>query len=1313
MARFEVRCRYYWNEKSLKPTDKEVFFAALDLSTAAERSAYVCAACPHDAAQRARIEELLANHFKEGPFLDEAAIETSSSFADGVELGVAIGSMIGRYKLLEKIGEGGFGEVYVAEQLQPVRRRVALKLIKLGMDTRQVVARFEAERQALAMMEHPNIAKVLDGGATELGRPYFVMELVRGAPINQFCDDQNLSTPERLDLFMQVCNAIQHAHQKGVIHRDIKPSNILVSINDGAPVPRVIDFGIAKAIEGRLNDASVYTQFHQFIGTPAYVSPEQAEISGVDVDTRTDIYSLGVLLYELLTGSTPLDGKKLMAGGVDEMRKTIRELEAVAPSTRLAAARGQKLKTTARLRRIEGEKLIHALKGDLDWIVMKCLEKDRARRYQSASDLAMDIHRHLTNETVLARPPSRSYQLQKAWQRHKVLYSAGAVAVAALVIGATISVWQAFEARKAQREALHAIDAEANQRVRAEHAAETAKNLLYTASMQLAQQMWDQKNLARLRQLLDETRDDPKRGFEWFYWKRQSVLASWHLRGHIKSVTAVAFSPNGNQILTASSDATAKIWSVEKRAELRSLEGHAAGIRCAAWSHDGRFIATGSQDHTAKIWDARSGRELLSLRMESERAEGAALDPMGRFVAVGGNGGTVRVWRIPDGAELLHFQAHPQGVLSLACSPDGSRLATSSKDQTVRVWDLANGKLLTECTGHRDWVDMVAFSPDGSRLLTGSGDQSARVWDAATGRELLTIPAQSSFVNSVAFSSDGALIGTAHNNWAVKIWSAGTGAELFSLREHTGEPVCIAFSPDSSRILTGGDGSTAILADFSSRHQKIELAESHSMGTDAMGFSPDSRRIVASAPNNTAGVWDAETGRLLFSLNGHRDLVVAATYSPDGATIATASADNTIKLWRAGDGGEIITIRGHRGAVSHVAFSPDGRRLVSASYDLTARFWDASSGAELRSFAHSNAVYAAAFSPDGQKIVTGCGDAFGHVWDAVSGRQLTLLMGHTAPLWSVNFSPDGKRIATGGDLTVRLWDSETGQLLQTFFNHAAQVMGVSFSPDGRRIVSSDYGKNSRIWDSFTGQDLLVLPGGGRFAGFSPDGDRVALAEPSGVKVYTAQLPRDFVEIEKAEKASAQILEKSLRAQAEREAAVNAARAKDEGSIRQWLVVAPIPIPNAPAISIERESALRPLAGDFFPEAGQLKWTPLQAPDYVIDLKNFCGGRAPDSVAYMVCYVISEKSETGVRLLIGADDRGKVFLNGRPVYESAFNRSILPDEDVVENLALNAGSNVIVFKVINDGSDWKASLRLSDSSGDPLPGIRVTLQPAER
>jgi hypothetical protein len=466
--------------------EESLFDAARRLTQRAERNAFLDEACAGDALLRARIEELLAAEAEAERFFADstAALRIPAGEIESLpgvggpgnvsrpapDADERVGTFIGRYKLLQKIGEGGWGVVYMAEQEHPVRRRVALKVIKLGMDTKNVIARFEAERQALALMDHPNIARVLDADATDSGRPYFVMELVRGIKITEYCDQNHLDTPRRLDLFIQICHAIQHAHQKGIIHRDIKPSNVLVTLHDGVPVPKVIDFGISKATETRLTDKTLFTAFAQFIGTPAYMSPEQAEMSGLDIDTRSDIYSLGVLLYELLTGKTPFDGKELLASGVDEMRRTLREREPSRPSARLGSIQGQELTWTAECRHADPGKLVSLLRGDLDWVVMKALEKDRRRRYETANGLAMDIERYLSNEPVLARPPSRFYRFRKLVRRNQVVFTAAAAVTAALVIGLGVSTWMFFREREARRRAVAAEQQQAGLRQEAERA---------------------------------------------------------------------------------------------------------------------------------------------------------------------------------------------------------------------------------------------------------------------------------------------------------------------------------------------------------------------------------------------------------------------------------------------------------------------------------------------------------------------------------------------------------------------------------------------------------------------------------------------------------------------------------------------------------------------------------------------------------------------------------------------------------------------------------------------------------------------------
>jgi serine/threonine protein kinase/Tfp pilus assembly protein PilO len=433
---------------------EEVFWEAAQLAPGEQRDAYLAHACGDDRALRQRVERLLAAQpkaeaFLERPFPGPGQFPT----ADEPQLAEQPGTAIGPYRLLEQIGEGGMGLVFVAAQTRPVRRRVALKVVKPGMDTRQVVARFEQERQALALMDHPHIAKVFDAGTTASGRPYFVMELVRGVPITQFCDEHRLATRQRLELFIPVCQAVQHAHQKGIIHRDLKPSNILVTLHDTVAVPKVIDFGIAKATTGPLTDRTVYTNLAQLVGTPLYMSPEQAEMNGLDVDTRSDVYSLGVLLYELLTGTTPFESETLKALGLDEIRRKIREEEPPTPSQRCNTLSAQLCSTVSERRGVDGRRLGQVLRGELDWVVMKALEKDRNRRYESASAFAADVQRYLSDEAVAACSPSAGYRLRKYVRRHRRVLATVVVIAVALTAATAVSTWQAVVAREAQRQA--------------------------------------------------------------------------------------------------------------------------------------------------------------------------------------------------------------------------------------------------------------------------------------------------------------------------------------------------------------------------------------------------------------------------------------------------------------------------------------------------------------------------------------------------------------------------------------------------------------------------------------------------------------------------------------------------------------------------------------------------------------------------------------------------------------------------------------------------------------------------------------------
>ena len=615
---------------------RDLFLAAAELPTA-DRVTYLTDHCGQDAELRAAVERLLAAHEQPASVLDRPA--PGMPTAEYKPIKERPGMMVGPYKLMEQIGEGGFGLVFVAEQSQPVKRKVALKVIKPGMDSRQVIARFEAERQALAVMDHPNIARVLDAGTTESGLPYFVMELVRGIPITEYCDKNQLTPNERLELFISVCHAIQHAHQKGIIHRDIKPSNVLVGSHDGKPVAKVIDFGVAKAISQDLTQRTIYTNFAQIIGTPLYMSPEQAEMSVLDIDTRSDIYSLGVLLYELLTGSTPLDKKRFARAAYDEIRRMICEDEPPKPSHRLSTC--DTLASVAASRRTEPAKLSRMLKGELDWVVMKALEKDRTRRYETANALARDVQHYLNDEVVEARPPSAGYRMSKFVRRHKGQVIAASLVLLTLLAGIAgttsgliaakrqeqvarrqegIARQEAAEkekARRAEAERVKERDAallkEAERVKERDAALDNANHQLDNSNLLLAVAAYDNSDVSMARLRLDGIQAK-HRGWEWYYLRRQCTGGIFTLYGHTNMVWDVAFSPDGTRIVTGSDDGTAKVWDARTGTPQLDLKGHTGKVWGVAFSPDGTRIVTGSWYRTAKVWDARTGRPNWSSR---------------------------------------------------------------------------------------------------------------------------------------------------------------------------------------------------------------------------------------------------------------------------------------------------------------------------------------------------------------------------------------------------------------------------------------------------------------------------------------------------------------------------------------------------------------------------------------------------------------------------------------------------------------------------------------------------------------------------
>jgi eukaryotic-like serine/threonine-protein kinase len=1069
-------------------SEEEIFHQALARQDPEERAAYLRQACGDDAALRASVEALLRADVGATGFMERTAPDADATL--GVPIGERPGMVIGPYKLRQEIGEGGMGMVFMAEQTVPVKRVVALKVIKAGMDSRQVLARFDAERQALALMDHPNIAKVLDAGATEQGRPYFVMELVKGVPITRYCDEHRLTPRQRLELLIPVCQAVQHAHQKGIIHRDLKPSNVLIAPYDGVPVPKVIDFGVAKATGPKLTERTLFTELGSVVGTLEYMSPEQAELNNFDIDTRSDIYALGVLLYELLTGSTPLEKKRLGEAALLEVLRRIREEEPPRPSTRLSTT--EALPSIAASRGLEAKQLSGLLRRELDWVVMKALEKDRNRRYESAGAFAADVRRYLHDEPVQACPPSATYRLRKFVRRNKTgVLTASVVAVAVVALVACTLLFQQEQARTAEARAHAATDlaaAEAQARSRLE-------SQLYLQRIALADREWSANNLSRMEALLEKCPSD-LRGWEWHYLKRLRYRTLAPLR-HDSPVISLAFSRDGKLLATGTQAGVVTVRLAKTGQELRQWKAHQTNTTSVVFSPDGRYLATGSQDMTAKVWDLEKVLQ-------------------GEFQA-----------------PLLQWK-HTCVVWSVTFSPDGQRLASAAGDEAdkkgeVKVWDLNTGQEALTLSGFTSAVYDVRFSPDGRRLATASGEL-VKLWDAQTGREQLTCRDPDGNLRVVTFSPDGrrlAAVGGhigAHPDREIKVWDAQTGHEDLSLRGHVGGLRHVAFSPDGRRLASTGLDQTVKLWDAATGHEVLTL-RGHLDDVFGLAFSPDGHQLASGCTDKTVRIWDAtpverEPGPEYLTLRGHTGAVTDVAFHPtDARYLASAGADGTVRVWDTGSGKELYTLGGSPSSMGQrVAYSPDGRHLaavnpgpyVGSRADKPVRVWDTITSMETRGFRdHSNRDLCLAFSPDSRHLASAGFDRAVRVCEVTTGKDVQpAFRHHSWPIFGVAFRPpDGRYLAScSGDSTVQVWVWPTGEAPRVLEpGHAGRVLSVAFSRDGELLASGSADRTVKVWDARTWKLLNNLPdptGAVQCVAFGRDRRRLAWgSSDSTVKVW--------------------------------------------------------------------------------------------------------------------------------------------------------------------------------------------------------------------
>jgi len=1038
------------------------------------------------------------------------------------------------YEIIHEVHRGGQGVVYQAIQ-KATKRKVAIKVMKEGpFAGSRDKARFEREVQILGALNHPNIVTIHDSGIAS-GHHYFVMDYISGQPLEVWMASGQRSIEETLKLFAKICEAVNAAHLKGVIHRDLKPGNIRI---DNQGEPHVLDFGLAKMATAEVTNGSrpqVMTVTGQFVGSLPWASPEQAEGAPDKIDTRTDVYSLGVILYEMLTGKFPYE----VIGNMRDVLDRIMKSEPAKPST---------------IRR--------QINDEVETIVLKCLSKERERRYQTAGELARDVGHYLKGEPIEAKRDSGMYVLRKQLRRYRLPVAIGAAFVILVTVALVLSttLWQraARERNRADAERLRAEAATTQaigERERAEAARAREEEQAYVANITAADASLRCNEGAVVRACL-EACPVQLRGWEWHHLNALADNSVGTL-GRADSRKTAVFSPNGRCVLTVPGDNTVWLWDAATGKELFTLRDSTGVIADAAFSQTGNRVLTVSRADTGKaysvkLWEAATGKELLTLQYHTGFGVSAEFSPDESRIIVSSElaPGVVSLCDAVTGKELLALADE----FTAGLSPDGGRMLTWH-DRTAKLWDAQTGQEVVTLSGHTDGVLSAAFSPDGKSVLTASRDETAKLWDAQTGQEVVTLSGHTDDVRSAAFSPDGKSVLTASNDKTAKLWDAKTGKVRVTLRGHDSA----VFSADGTRVLLVSEDDTALLCDAETGR---ELATLRAVSIDRLwcgaGFSPDGRRVLTFPNPTTAMLSDAVTGGELRTLRGHTSYLVSAQFSPDGTHLLTASVDGIAKLWDTASGEELATLRGHTCAITCVRFSSDGRRMLTQSVDGTVKLWEASTAGEpIMLLGHSSgsaakrcwavfspdgrrllldsrydkelwnaetgkkvatlAAHHAEFSADGSRVVTvpNGEDAKLKLWEAATGKELLTLRGHTGSVYSAVFGPNGKSVLTASeDKTAKLWDAQTGQEVVTLSGHTDGVFSAAFSPDGKSVLTVSKDKTAKLWDAQTGQEVVTLSGhidDVRSAAFSPDGKSVLTAsKDKTAKLWDAKTGKEVV-----------------------------------------------------------------------------------------------------------------------------------------------------------------------------------------------------------
>ncbi len=1133
----------------LPSSEREAFLRALEHDPGVDRDRYLEQACQSRPELLAAVRNLLGHH-AEDQFLETPAIEVPESVRSKAEA-EAPGDRIGNYQLLERVGEGGGGVVFRALQTGPVRREVALKLLRPGMDSKAVIARFEAERQVLALMDHPNIARVYDAGATAGGRPYFVMELVRGERITDFCERHRLSLEKRLELFLQVCAAVAHAHQKGILHRDLKPSNILVAPGEteaAAGELKVIDFGIAKASRRGSLPSPDSTAGQLILGTPAYLSPEQFSDGGM-VDTRSDIHGLGVLLFELLVGATPLDAVALAAGGHEALRKALCDRDPPRPSEKLASFPAGKIAAIATARGSKPGALMRALRGDLDWIVARAIGRDPVQRYATVHGFALDVRRHLDGEPVAARPRTFRYVATKFTRRHRAAVASSIIFLAALALGIDL-LGKAYLGKRAALE--RATVAEGHERAlrkkvekanvleqtlrrEAEARGHTARLEAYAADLSLAQEALAHDNLGRARALLERHFPAPGavdlRGWEWRYlWQFCQSEARSTLCRVPHEVTTLASSADGRWLALGQSDGAFSVWNIaESRESILRSSGY--GRPLASFSPTSALVAYAD---SVPLGPLPPRRTPSSVRLQAMPVASAPVElPLpapavslrfsrdGARLMTVSTDGSVILWNVASGAETHRMQmpASMRARAPMDISDDLGLVACGAEGGRIRVLDPATGDVrLDETTGDES-VGVARFSPDGHFLATAGGitDQDIRVWDLTTGGAPTRLAGHGAWISALEFRADCKTLISASADQTIRLWNVRDARQLRVLRGHRLEVWSLSLGVDDQTLASGSKDGTVNFWDLSKPERPppdLILPET----ATAWSFANGGSSLVFLESDGTVKRRQGSRLERVSKVPGGPIPHARSLFSDDGRFLAV-KAQRGLAVWDLESDGTPRAIESGEDRVVAIAFV--GRSLVTwHSVERVFRQWNVDSGKEqARWNAPENAgatgpEYVAGAARGKGMISLG---SEGHGWsrDMDSGvvRSYEIPVRGAVP---AAWSSDGRRMITLSRRDeVTLWNTETGAKLGEFHGFLLGIHSGAFTPDDRRVALGSNAREAvKLFDTESQQEVLTLPGKGAFfhtLNFSSDGRWLGASNQRGMlHLWRAPSPEDLL-----------------------------------------------------------------------------------------------------------------------------------------------------------------------------------------------------------